>query len=69
MKNQARISNQIAWAMASLVLHSVCANADTIYVWGGDNTIMQFGTNGVGSVLASNINQLSGWNGRGLGCR
>jgi sugar lactone lactonase YvrE len=51
---------EIAVAMAVLVFQSISARSDTIYVWSDDGTIKQFATNGVGSVLASNI---SGWNG------
>jgi hypothetical protein len=53
----------ISLMVTCLLPHCICARADTVYAWCGDSTIRQFTTNDVGSVLASNVVELSGWNG------
>ena len=49
--------------MAVFPFFAASAYAETVFVWCGDNTIRQFATNGMGSVLVSNVTYLSGWNG------
>ena len=66
MKVQRQAVLHLAVAMATLVLNSICAHADTVYVWSNDGTIQRFNTNGVGTLLTNN---LSNWNGPvGLAC-
>lgn len=60
IRTQQRRSILFALLLSILGLNSLTASSDTVYVWCGDGTIQQFSTNGIGSVLASNV---SGWNG------
>jgi sugar lactone lactonase YvrE len=50
----------ITLAVFGQLFHATPARSDTVYVWSGDGTIKQFGTNGVVSELT---NGFSGWNG------
>jgi sugar lactone lactonase YvrE len=60
MKIRSKNFVQLALVLAVLLLNSINARADTVYVWSNDGTIQKFATNGVGSLVTNN---LSGWNG------
>src|SRR5712671_2613271 len=66
MKIRSKNCVQLTLALATLLLDSINAHADTVYVWSNDGTIQKFATNGVGTLVTNNI---SGWNGPvGLAC-